>query len=104
MTYIPPQYGASPRYALLGDEIVIADKVVASRYQELLKKLGVTISLGKSVICETASFEFAKRFFAADRYGTLWDVSPVSLVDLASARSQSRVSANWAIEGHQHQP
>lgn len=48
-------------YELLGDDIVIFDKLVADRYLSLMKDLGVEINLSKSVICRNGEvFEFAK--------------------------------------------
>ncbi|KAI4297997.1 hypothetical protein L6164_037851 [Bauhinia variegata] len=42
-------------YALLGDDIVIADTMVAAKYSELLERLGVSISLSKSLISSTGA-------------------------------------------------
>lgn len=53
-------------YALLGDDIVIADKAVAMAYHEIMTKvLGVDINLSKSLISSN-SFEFAKRLVTMD--------------------------------------
>jgi hypothetical protein len=43
------------RYALLGDDIVIADKDVAYEYRRLLGKLSVSISLPKSLVSDNHS-------------------------------------------------
>ena len=51
------------RYAVLGDYVVIADKRVASLYEQALVKLGVMISYQKSQISSSGSVEFAKRFW-----------------------------------------
>lgn len=51
-------------YALLGDDIVIANKLVATEYENLMKLLGVEIGLHKSLISVRGlALEFAKRFF-----------------------------------------
>lgn len=51
-------------YALLGDDIVIADSRVAKEYEDLMKLLGVEIGLHKSLISVRGlALEFAKRFF-----------------------------------------
>jgi hypothetical protein len=50
-------------YAVLGDDVVIADKLVADSYLVLMNQLGVSINLSKSVISENGSLEFAKQFF-----------------------------------------
>lgn len=46
-------------YAVLGDDVVIAHPQVAAKYEELLGKLGVSISKDKSLISETGCLEFA---------------------------------------------
>lgn len=50
-------------YALLGDDIVIANDVVASNYLELMETLGVKINLSKSVVSKDIA-EFAKKWKA----------------------------------------
>lgn len=47
-------------YLILGDDIVIANSIVAKNYLDIMKYLGVQINLSKSV--ESTQFcEFAKR-------------------------------------------
>lgn len=48
-------------YALLGDDIVIADERVAHAYMNLLKEIDVRVSVGKSLTSNTGAAEFAKR-------------------------------------------
>jgi hypothetical protein len=51
-------------YALLGDDIVIANKKVAKEYERLMTALGVEIGLHKSLVSVRGlALEFAKRFF-----------------------------------------
>jgi hypothetical protein len=50
-------------YAVLGDDVVIADGRVAREYTKVCKELGVSIGLAKSVISRRKTLEFAKRFF-----------------------------------------
>lgn len=69
------------RYALLGDDIVIADVKVASEYQWLIRQLGVDISLPKSLISNNGTLEFAKRFWTDELQV---DLSPVSCKSLNS--------------------
>jgi len=59
-------------YALLGDDITIADKAVADAYLVLMKDLGVEINLSKSLESELGLVEFAKRLILDGS-----DVSPV---------------------------
>jgi hypothetical protein len=61
------------RYALLGDDLVIADKEVAIRYKDLMRCLGVGISAKKSLISDKCCVEFAKRFMMGRN-----DLSPIS--------------------------
>jgi hypothetical protein len=63
------------RYALLGDDIVIADERVAIRYAGIMDSLGVKISPLKSLISHTGCAEFAKRFVVRD---LSTDLSPTS--------------------------
>lgn len=57
-----PGSGKFKAYAILGDDVVIADSRVAKEYQEILSKLEVKISTSKSLISNSGAFEFAKRF------------------------------------------
>jgi len=71
-------------YALLGDDLVIADKAVAEQYQKLCATFGVEIGLAKSMISSNRSLEFAKVvYFAGEPVlafpWTLWSVSQSSL-------------------------
>ena len=62
-------------YALLGDDIVIADKEVACVYERALSRLEVGISKRKSLISDRGAAEFAKRFLVK---GLSKDLSPIS--------------------------
>ncbi|WAK72409.1 MAG: RNA-dependent RNA polymerase [Bremia lactucae associated mitovirus 1] len=48
-------------YAVLGDDVVIANTQVASAYLTLMKDLGVEINLHKSLVSEKGVAEFAKK-------------------------------------------
>lgn len=48
------------RYAVLGDDVVIADSVVAESYRVILKTLGMEVAEAKTHVSKD-SFEFAKR-------------------------------------------
>lgn len=64
-------------YALLGDDIVIADEQVALIYHEIMTSiLGVDINLSKSLKSRN-SFEFAKRLIRLDG-----ELSPVGAKNL----------------------
>lgn len=71
-------------YALLGDDIVIADKEVAQSYRDILDQLGVKISLPKSIISSSGACEFAKRFWVKSLQV---DLPPISLRALTGCRS-----------------
>lgn len=87
------------RYAVLGDDIIIADKRVAERYLANMRDLGVGIGLAKSLVSPKGTAEFAKRYF------TPKDASPISvkesvvawhtvgnLVDLVRKRNRESLS------------
>lgn len=65
-------------YALLGDDVVIADEQVAISYRRIMEGLKVKISDVKSLISFSGA-EFAKRFLVR---GLRKDCSPVSLKNL----------------------
>ncbi|OMP11007.1 RNA-dependent RNA polymerase, mitoviral [Corchorus olitorius] len=50
------------KYAVLGDDVVIAHAKVASVYKSVLQRLGVAVSLPKSLISNSGCIEFAKKF------------------------------------------
>jgi hypothetical protein len=61
-------------YALLGDDIVIGDRIVAIHYLYLMRdRLGVDINLSKSLESDINVCEFAKRLFRGKE-----DISPIS--------------------------
>jgi len=67
-------------YALLGDDVVIANEKVAKAYHQLMTvTLGVEINLSKSLI-SSHSFEFAKRLITREG-----EVSPVGAKNLLVA-------------------
>jgi hypothetical protein len=74
-------------YALLGDDIVIADKAVAASYHMIMTQiLGVEINLSKSLVSSN-SFEFAKRLVTMDG-----EVSAVGAKNLLVA-----LKSRWGI-------
>jgi len=73
-------------YALLGDDILIANHKVALKYRWLCAQVGVDISLAKSMASNQRSFEFAKRVFfrGEDVSGFPWKLWQVAQRDLAA--------------------
>jgi len=67
-------------YGILGDDIVIGDGRVARRYEVMCRKLGVSLSLAKSLPGVVGTFEFAKRMVLRGA-----DVSPLSFREFAIA-------------------
>jgi hypothetical protein len=68
-------------YALLGDDLVLANKKVKDAYLCILRDLGVKVGLHKSILSSTGiGLEFAKRTFVLDM-----DVSPISFKEFFSA-------------------
>lgn len=64
------------RYAVLGDDVIIADDCVATEYSTIMASMGVEISAVKSLISCSGAGEFAKRFMVNDMSV---DVSPLSV-------------------------
>lgn len=67
-----------PDYAVLGDDVVIANGEVAHQYVAFMKEIGVDIGFHKSIISNNLSLEFAKRFFFRGK-----EVTPFPLVGAA---------------------
>ena len=70
------------RYAILGDDICIADSKVAKVYRDALDTLKVQVSLPKSLVSEIGCAEFAKKLRV--RALTV-DLSPVSFQNLLNS-------------------
>jgi hypothetical protein len=66
-------------YAVLGDDVVIADRAVANQYVKVMSELGVKIGFHKSIVSSNSSLEFAKRFYLKGK-----EVSPLSLGGIAA--------------------
>jgi hypothetical protein len=73
-------------YALLGDDIVLADEKVAKEYLHQLRVIGVECGLAKSLISSNGSFEFAKRTFIHGQ-----DCSWISLKAIGAAQADLSV-------------
>lgn len=68
-------------YAILGDDMVIWDKSVATVYLTIMKDLGLEINLSKSIVSPNGTaFEFAKRVFINGQ-----DVTPITLSEYSAA-------------------
>lgn len=50
-------------YAVLGDDVVIADDGVAREYKRLCQLIGLEIGIAKSLVAKNKTLEFAKKFF-----------------------------------------
>lgn len=69
-------------YMVLGDDVVIANRLVAEVYARLMKELGVPLSMHKSHISDLGMFNFANQTFVGES-----NVSPVSLREEINATS-----------------
>lgn len=58
--------GWFPDYAILGDDIVIADDRVAGAYLKACNILGVEVNLSKSLVSSNGVCEFAKKLISSD--------------------------------------
>jgi len=80
-------------YLVLGDDIVIADKLVAERYQAILASFGIVVGIAKSYISKEGMFNFANQSFVGTD-----NISPLSLreevgVDSLPARAEIALRA-----------
>jgi hypothetical protein len=50
-------------YAVLGDDVVIAEDSVAREYRRVCDRIGLGIGISKSLIAKGKTLEFAKKFF-----------------------------------------
>lgn len=95
--------GTFPYYAVLGDDLVIADTDVAKNYQVLMSYLGVPINLSKSLVSER-TLEFAKRWVHLD-HGELSPLgSGVLLGCVRSPRMLPMLIAELANKGYTFYP
>jgi len=68
------------KYCILGDDIIIGDKLVAKHYFDFMTNvLKVKINISKSVISYNGIGEFAKRIVSASE-----DYTPLSLKEFES--------------------
>jgi hypothetical protein len=93
--YLAGRKGWFELYALLGDDIVIADDAVANKYKRICKWLGMGIGISKSMVNDNSSCEFAKKVFVQGKDCAafpwkLWSVSQSSLS--AAVAALQRVS------------
>ncbi|KAL1337051.1 hypothetical protein AAHE18_10G107300 [Arachis hypogaea] len=72
------------KYAVLGDDVVIADPKVTSRYETLVQRLGVKVSAAKGIRSPVGACEFAK-CFCVDNLTV--DLSAVSMRKAADVKS-----------------
>lgn len=74
------RWGSFLDYAVLGDDIVIADGRVAGSYLTLMSTIGVGIGVHKSLVSRKGVLEFAKRYIKSGV-----DCSPVPFKEMVSA-------------------
>jgi hypothetical protein len=66
-------------YAVLGDDIVLANERVSDEYLLVLDELGVTVGLAKSLTSTSGALEFAKRFIVGNV-----NLSPIPIVEIVA--------------------
>nr|UJQ92613.1 MAG: putative RNA-dependent RNA polymerase [Mitoviridae sp.] len=66
-------------YAILGDDIVLADERVSDMYLLILEELGVQVGLAKSLVSTSGALEFAKRFIVGPV-----NLSPIPIVEIVA--------------------
>jgi len=72
--------GTFSAYAILGDDVVIANGRVARSYSQLMGEIGVEIGFAKSLVSRKGALEFAKRYFITGQ-----DCSTVALREVAAS-------------------
>lgn len=72
--------GTFSAYAVLGDDVVIANGRVARSYSQLMGEIGVEIGFAKSLVSRKGALEFAKRYFILGV-----DCSTVALREVAAS-------------------
>nr|UPW42181.1 MAG: putative RNA dependent RNA polymerase [Sichuan mito-like virus 39] len=70
-------------YAILGDDVIITNPLVAKEYLKIMESLGVQVGLAKSLISHKGVGEFAKRYLIPS------DASPISLKEVVCAQNSS---------------
>jgi len=83
-------FGSFTDYAVLGDDIVIANGKVAAEYLRLMKEIGVSIGVHKSLVSRKGVLEFAKRFIVQGV-----DCSPVPFKEMVAALSAFEQSTEF---------
>lgn len=81
-------------YAVLGDDMIVNHNVVAAEYLEIMKSLGVSISLGKSVISNRFT-EFAKTL-----RGPQFNISPIGAGAVLSATRSAYMFPSLFLASH----
>lgn len=77
-------------YEILGDDLVVFDKLLADKYLEIARLLGVEINLSKSISSHNRPvFEFAKRTCIGRT-----NVSPIPIKQLLSNQQLSERTMN----------
>ncbi|KAK5769903.1 hypothetical protein PVK06_049943 [Gossypium arboreum] len=71
-----------------GDDIIITDDRVSSRYQQILDSLGVIVSKDKTLVSDSGCGEFAKKFRT---HGLTKDFSPVSFRNVMNSHHLLRI-------------
>jgi hypothetical protein len=69
------------QYALLGDDLVIANTLVKDSYLKLMEDLGVKVNVSKSLLSPKGrALEFAKRFYLDNQ-----NLSPISIKEILNS-------------------
>jgi hypothetical protein len=81
-------------YAILGDDLVIGNRLVAIEYLRVLKDIGMEVGLHKSLISGgNLGLEFAKRTFHKGE-----DISPIPLTEFAAALGSISEMRSFALK------
>lgn len=82
-------------YAVLGDDLVIANDKVAAEYRVICRQIDLGIGIAKSIVSANRTVEFAKKFFVS---GKEYSPFPWKLFGLSRTLNGSLTSLQWVKE------
>lgn len=99
--YLANHRGWFKDYAVLGDDLVIANDKVAAKYLCICRWIGLDIGLAKSLVSERKTAEFAKKFFVGGELfsPTPWKLFGVSMSSMNGTLGMLQWMKSTGVEG-----
>jgi hypothetical protein len=83
-----------PDYAVLGDDVVIANRIVADEYLVVMSELGVGVNPSKSLVSPSGKVvEFAKRTLYQGE-----NISPVPIKEIFASIQSTQAAVQFALK------